>query len=417
MNKHYKTLGLQEGASQEEIQEAYERLSKELNPLENGNTAFFIEEYSKIQDAYNALRNSSILSSKISNSAIQISNSKLDSNSEEEIKISFSRSKRKKYFGIAFVIILLLSISAFLFYLYSPLVTDWYFEKGKEIYNNKNYKASIPYFNTAIERDNSNYIYFKYRAVSKSNLKDNRGAIKDFNRAILLNPNIDTLYAYRARTKVIIGDKTASDDFEKGIAVSSKSSIVFEIRGIIRKNKYDYENAIDDFTNAIKIKPSTENYYFRGFCKSSANRNLYNGSEEGIKDYLIAINSCKKPDCRWCEMSYGECGLENLRSSENFNAIFYLTKAIKLNDRNHYYYLWRANAKFDLDDFRGALNDYYKVIKLINHEDSFKMIVFYSMGECYESIGDKNKACQYYSKVNEYGYHDEAENKIKTYCN
>ena len=133
MKNHYKTLSLQDGASQEEIQEAYERLSKELNPSENGNTDFFIEEYSKIQDAYNALRNSSILSTKIYNSAIQKSNSKLDSNSEEEIKISLSRTKRKKYFGIAFVIILLLSISAFIFYLYSPLVTDWYFEKGMTI--------------------------------------------------------------------------------------------------------------------------------------------------------------------------------------------------------------------------------------------------------------------------------------------
>ena len=32
MKKHYKTLGLEDGASQEEIQTAYERLSKELDP-------------------------------------------------------------------------------------------------------------------------------------------------------------------------------------------------------------------------------------------------------------------------------------------------------------------------------------------------------------------------------------------------
>jgi DnaJ-class molecular chaperone len=32
MKKHYQTLGLKEGASQEEIQEAYERLSDTLDP-------------------------------------------------------------------------------------------------------------------------------------------------------------------------------------------------------------------------------------------------------------------------------------------------------------------------------------------------------------------------------------------------
>ncbi len=61
MKKHYQTLGLNEGASQEEIQTAYERLSKELDPKNNDNQEFFVEEYQKVQDAYKALVNSSIL--------------------------------------------------------------------------------------------------------------------------------------------------------------------------------------------------------------------------------------------------------------------------------------------------------------------------------------------------------------------
>ena len=61
MKKHYKTLGLQEGASQQEVQEAYDRLIKELDPANNDNQEFFIEEYKKVQEAYKALHNSSIL--------------------------------------------------------------------------------------------------------------------------------------------------------------------------------------------------------------------------------------------------------------------------------------------------------------------------------------------------------------------
>ena len=63
MSNHLKTLGLQEGASQEQIQEAYDRLSKELDPTNNDNQEFFIEEYKKVQEAYEALSNSSILAS------------------------------------------------------------------------------------------------------------------------------------------------------------------------------------------------------------------------------------------------------------------------------------------------------------------------------------------------------------------
>jgi len=55
MEKHYKTLGLQNGASQEEIQNAYECLSNELNPANNDNQEFFVEEFKLLQEAYKAL--------------------------------------------------------------------------------------------------------------------------------------------------------------------------------------------------------------------------------------------------------------------------------------------------------------------------------------------------------------------------
>jgi len=55
MKKHYKTLSLEESATEEEIQIAYDRLSKDLNPAANDNQEFFIEEYAKVQAAYTAL--------------------------------------------------------------------------------------------------------------------------------------------------------------------------------------------------------------------------------------------------------------------------------------------------------------------------------------------------------------------------
>ena len=64
MREHYTTLGLQEGASQEEIDAAYKRLSKELDPANNDNQEFFKEEYKKLQQAYKAFSASSILATK-----------------------------------------------------------------------------------------------------------------------------------------------------------------------------------------------------------------------------------------------------------------------------------------------------------------------------------------------------------------
>ena len=74
MKHHFDTLGLQEDASQEQIQEAYHRLSKELNPASNDNQEFFVEEYQKLQDAYKALNQSSILKNSDSSSGTVRSN-------------------------------------------------------------------------------------------------------------------------------------------------------------------------------------------------------------------------------------------------------------------------------------------------------------------------------------------------------
>jgi curved DNA-binding protein CbpA len=62
MKKHYETLGLNQDASQEEVQRAYDKLSGELNPANHESKAFFQEEFDKVQKAYEALTtNTSIL--------------------------------------------------------------------------------------------------------------------------------------------------------------------------------------------------------------------------------------------------------------------------------------------------------------------------------------------------------------------
>ena len=61
MRKHLKTLGLQESATNEEIQAAYERLSNDLDPKNNDNEVFFKEEFEKVLEAYKALSSASIL--------------------------------------------------------------------------------------------------------------------------------------------------------------------------------------------------------------------------------------------------------------------------------------------------------------------------------------------------------------------
>ena len=93
MKNHYQTLGLEEGASQEAIQEAYDRLFKELDPVNNDNQEFFIEELEKLEEAYKVLRNSSILATE---GGINNSNVKPTSSSKSiKNKNEFNKESKK----------------------------------------------------------------------------------------------------------------------------------------------------------------------------------------------------------------------------------------------------------------------------------------------------------------------------------
>lgn len=94
MNQHFQTLGLDNNATQQEIQEAYERLSKEFAPENNNNEDFFKEEYKKIQEAYNALSQSSILKNSNSSNTFQsINTENSSSNTSGSVTVTISSEK------------------------------------------------------------------------------------------------------------------------------------------------------------------------------------------------------------------------------------------------------------------------------------------------------------------------------------
>lgn len=131
MKEFFDILGLEEGASQEEIQEAYDRLFKELEPSKNGNQQFFIEEFEKLQEAYKKLRNSSILST---NSSVEKVTNFESSNSSSKKIDEINNKPKRKLRGIFNINKKILVIS--LGILFSGLIISFF------IYNNKNYKSS-----------------------------------------------------------------------------------------------------------------------------------------------------------------------------------------------------------------------------------------------------------------------------------
>lgn len=83
---------------------------------------------------------------------------------------------------------------------------EWYI-KGLEKYKSEDYRGAIRDLNKAIELNPTFEKAFLQRGLSKGLLKDNRGAIADFSKAIKLNPDYVDAYFWRGASKIDIGDK------------------------------------------------------------------------------------------------------------------------------------------------------------------------------------------------------------------
>ena len=118
MKKYFKTLGLEEGASQEEIKSAHSKLSKELNPANNNNQEFFKEEYEKVQAAYKALYTTSILATE-KGAKNKKNVSKPNGKLEDKPPVSnpnLAKSKNNKmYLSLVAVLILVSLVSLFIY--------------------------------------------------------------------------------------------------------------------------------------------------------------------------------------------------------------------------------------------------------------------------------------------------------------
>ena len=114
---------------------------------------------------------------------------------------------------------------------------------------------------------------------TKYELKDYKGAIKYYNKAIELNPNYADAYLHRgvAKRKTIEfikkhprGYKGIIQDYNKAIELNPNYAMAYSYRGDAKSNLQDYRGAIQDLNKAIELDPNLADAYFnRGIAKIS----------------------------------------------------------------------------------------------------------------------------------------------------
>ncbi len=128
---------------------------------------------------------------------------------------------------------------------------------------------------------------------TKYELKDYKGAIKYYNKAIELNPNYADAYLHRgvAKRKTIEfikkhprGYKGIIQDYNKAIELNPNYAMAYSYRGDAKSNLQDYRGAIQDLNKAIELDPNlAEAYYNRGIAKIKSGQ-----KDDGCLDFSEA---------------------------------------------------------------------------------------------------------------------------------
>ena len=162
-------------------------------------------------------------------------------------------------------------------------------------------------------RLNNNYAEaFANRGFVYYNGKFYGQAIKDFNRAIQLEPDNAWNYIYRAQCNRPTDKNLALADFNKAIELNPKNSRMYSARGdFYEQDLSDFSKAAADYTQAIELERREEllalNYQNRG--------DLYRKQKtygKAIDDYTRAIelierSAQKPPLLAWIYRKRGEC--------------------------------------------------------------------------------------------------------------
>ncbi|MEH1824142.1 MAG: tetratricopeptide repeat protein [Nostoc sp.] len=152
----------------------------------------------------------------------------------------------------------------------------------------------------------------------------------------------------------------AIEDFNQAIKLDPQNALAYNRRGDAYYRLGDYEQAQADSSQAILLNPQDANAYFdRGFAFSELGK-----YKEAIADYTQAIKLNSKDAYAY----YGR-GLARTQSKDNKGAIEDFSKAIALKPEYTEAYLQRGILRRRLRQRLEAIQDFDKVIK-INPSDA-----------------------------------------------
>jgi tetratricopeptide (TPR) repeat protein len=203
----------------------------------------------------------------------------------------------------------------------------------------------------------------------------------NFTMGGLIPKNI--LRAQRNGNNLIIDDAVYTKSTQPS---GPQTAVEYMRRGSEYFKKGDYDQAIADFTQVIRLAPNEDSgYYIRGV--------VYN--EKGDFDRAIAdLTQAIKLDPNRAGI-YEYRGVAYNKKGDFDRAIADFTQAIRLDPNEADFYKYRGAAYMGKGDYDRAIADYTQLIKLNPNYD----VWYYNRGVAYNEKGDYDRAIADYTQA------------------
>ena len=232
---------------------------------------------------------------------------------------------------------------------------DVFFMRGRHALADGKYALAIENFNVLSQLDTSDYWTFFFRGIAKYNLGDLRGAKRDFDHSVRLNPVFTSGYHYRGITESRFGNyEAALADLQYAIDLRPGSEGLYFSRGVTYFLSQQFEKAVKDFDWYIRRVPKDPSAYLN----RGASYLFLGDTLKAVNDYNKAI----KLD-RFDPEGYIRRGRIYASQKEYDLAVADMDKAIELDTTNTFAYFNRALMHYEQEKYHDAMRDLNRVLK------------------------------------------------------
>ncbi len=232
---------------------------------------------------------------------------------------------------------------------------DVFMMRGRQAIADGKYALAIENFNVLSQLDTADYWTFFFRGIAKYNLGDLRGAKRDFDRSVDLNPVFTSGYHYRGITESRFGNYDAAlADLQQAIDLRPGFIGIYFSRGVTYFLAQQFDKAIDDFDKYIRKEPKDPSAYLN----RGASFLFLGDTLKALNDYNKAI----KLD-RFDPEGYVRRGRLYASQKNYDHALKDMDKAIELDTANTFAYFNRAIMLYEQERYREAMDDLNRVLQ------------------------------------------------------